>query len=664
MSSFDIAAIIKELSPIINGTRIDNIYQINPKTILLKLRSPGQPAIILLVEAGKRIHLTSYDFEKPQRPPSFCMALRKYLRNGRITGIRQHEFDRIVIIDVTRGAEEYQLISEFFGDGNIILTGPDREILQALKYRRMRDRKILPREKFVHPPPSGLNPAKLKSEDLQQLRKFDELTVVKALTRLLGLGGIYAEEVLLRAEIDKNTPCKSLTDEDLEKIFIHLQDLLREITETKIKPRIFVNDQGQWIDVTPMPLKRYAHLKATAYENFNKALDEYYARTFTEERVSEVEKRTEQELKRLEIILENQERTLKELKERVELNRRIGDIIYSHMNELQVLLQRIMEEKRSGKNWKEIIMRLQHEKQASDHPAVYFVALTPKNLMCQVSVEDQTFQLNLKRSIQENASEYYSRAKKAERKIRGAEKAIERTKAKIKEAKKRIIEKTKEASKPLPIKPEKKWYEKFRWFHSSDGFLVIAGRDASTNEVLIRRYMEPNDIVLHADIPGSPFVLIKTEGKIPSEETIREAAQLAASYSRAWREMLSTANVYWVSPEQVKKQPPSGQYLSRGSFMIYGKRNYVRNVPLEVAIGIKKENGAIRIIGGPVEAIRKHADLYVRLTRGRKKSGRLAKEIIHRLAEMAPAAERREINNISIDEVQKFIPFGRGELLK
>ena len=664
MSSFDITAVINELNPIINGTRIDNVYQTNPKTILLKLRSPNQPPTILLIEAGKRIHLTSYDLEKPQRPPNFCMALRKYLRNRKITRIRQHEFERIVIIDVKGRDEEYQLVSELFREGNIILIGPNGQILQALTYRRMRDRNILPKKKFIHAPPSGLDPTKLRREELRQLKKFEELSVVRALTRLLSLGGVYAEEILLRAEIDKNTQCDSLTDEELDKIFTHIEELIREIAEKKIKPCIFVDSQGQWIDVTPMPLKRYEHLKGTTYENFITAIDEYYARTFTEKRVSQVEKRTEQELKRLEIILEDQKRTLKELKERVELNRRIGDIIYTHMNELQFLLQRIMEEKRSGRNWKEIMIRLQQEKQASNRPALYFDALTPKNLMLQVSVDDQTFQLKLRRSIQENASEYYGRAKKAQRKIPGAEKSIDQSKAKIKEGKKRIIEETEEASKPLPIKPKKKWYEKFRWFHSSDGLLVIGGRDASTNEVLIRRYMEPNDIVLHTDIPGAPFVLIKTEGKTPLEQTIKEAAQLAASYSRAWKEMLATANVYWVSPQQVKKQPPSGQYLPKGSYMIYGKRSYVRNVPLEVAIGIKEENDTMRIIGGPVDAIAKQTDLYTRLTVGKKTSSKLAKEIIHRLAKRAPAAERKEILNIPIDEVQKFIPSGRADLLE
>jgi len=662
MSSFDIAAVTNELNPILDGARIDNVYQTNRKTILLKLRSPGQPTRTLLIEAGKRIHLTSYDLEKPQRPPNFCMALRKHLRNGRITGISQHEFERIVIITIRGRDEDYQLIAELFKQGNVILVAPNGEILQALRYRRMRDRNVLPKEKYQHAPPSGLNPAKLRKEDLAQLAKFDDLSVVRSLTRLLSLGGSYAEEVLLRAEIDKNTPSSSLADEDLGKIFSSLRELLQGIDQMGVQPCIFVGEQGRWVDATPMMLHSYSGLTCMAYENFNKALDEYYARTLTKEKVGEVEKQTGNKLKKLEIILQNQERTLTESKERVVLNRRIGDTIYRHMNELQLLLQRVMDEKRSGKKWNQIVRKLKEEKQAHAHPAIYFDNITPKSLMLQVSVESQTFQLDLKRSIHENASEYYDRAKKAERKIPGAKKAIEQTGTKIENAKTRVVEETREASKPPPIRPTKKWFEKFHWFRSSDGFLVIGGRDASTNEVLIRRYMEPNDMVFHTDIAGAPFVLIKTEGKTPPERTVEEAAQLAASYSRAWKELLMTTNVYWVSPEQVKKQPPSGQYLPKGAFMIYGERNYLRNVPVEVAIGIEEEDDSARVIGGPVGAIAKHTKLYVRLTPGDKTSSKLAKEIIHTLAKKAPADDRKDIFNVPIEDVQRFIPLGRGEI--
>jgi len=661
MSSFDIAVISVRLDHLMKEARVDNVYQINPKTLLLKIRGRDQPTLDLLIEAGKRIHLTWYSFPKPQRPTSFCMALRKHLRNGKILAVRQYEFERILEITINGRTGEYRLISELFGDGNIILVGRENEIIQALVYRRMRDRDIAPKERFVYPPSRGRSPIGLERVFLDEIRGFGRLSVVSTLTRLLGLGGLYAEEVLLRSRIDKNTPSEDLQEEQINGIFTHLQELLQEISSMEAKPCIFIDDEGKWIDASPMPLSRYAHLKCVTYEDFNKALDEYYARAFVEKTVDNVMKRAELGLERLMAILEDQEKTLGDLKKRVERSREIGDIIYRHLNELRFLLQRVMADKRTGKSWEEIIKTIEEEKKDSVSPSVYFDSLVPESMLIKVSMDNQRFDLDLKESIEKNGSNYYEAAKKAERKKAGAAKAIEQTRTKIESLRHRMVEESRTAAIPPSVRPKREWYEKFRWFHSSDGFLVIGGRDASTNEVLIRKYMKPDDVVFHADISGAPLVLIKTDGKTPSEQTIREAAQLAASYSRAWKEM-TTTNVYWVSPQQVSKQPPSGEYLPKGSYMIYGRRNYVRNVSLEIAVGVRKEDG-MKVIGGPVDAIAKQTDLYVRISPGENASSKLAKVIRHSLARKSSIAGSEDIMKIPIEEFQNFVPLGRGRLV-
>ena len=191
---------------------------------------------------------------------------------------------------------------------------------------------------------------------------------------------------------------------------------------------------------------------------------------------------------------------------------------------------------------------------------------------------------------------------------------------------------------------------------------VIGGRDATTNEILIKRHMEPHDVVFHADILGAPFVLVKTEGKKPTEQTMREAAQLAASYSRAWREAMGAVDAYWVSPEQVSKSPPPGHYLKKGSFIIQGLRNYIRHIPLQAAIGIKKENEHPIVIGGPPEAIVKQTNVYVKIVPGEQPSSDLAKQIRNSLAKQAPQRMRAEVFEIPVDEIQRFIPSGKGTI--
>ena len=205
LTSFDVAVLVFELSQRIKNARIGKVYQINPATLLFKLNRPEEPPLHLLIESGKRIHLTSYVLQKPLRPPAFCMALRKNLGNGKITDIQQHEFERTITIKIRTKEGEFQLMTELFGEGNIILVSPEDKIIHALVYKRMRDRNILRGENFQYAPPSGKNPSKISRKNFNEIGNFGQLEIVKALTKFLSIGGLYAEEILLRAEINKNS---------------------------------------------------------------------------------------------------------------------------------------------------------------------------------------------------------------------------------------------------------------------------------------------------------------------------------------------------------------------------------------------------------------------------------------------------------------------------
>jgi predicted ribosome quality control (RQC) complex YloA/Tae2 family protein len=660
MTSFDIAAITNELN-VAKDAYIAKIYQIGPRTLLFKLRRPDQPRLHLLIEAGKRLHLTSYAHETPKRPSSFCMALRKHLNNGVVREVRQHEFERITIIEVSTRQGDFQLVSELFGGGNIILVDPEGKILQAMTYKRMRDRNILHGETFQHPPARGKNPLKLNLQDFVEIKKLGETEVVRALTKFLSISGTYAEEILLRAEVNKKTDCISLAENEVEGIFNQLQKLLSLIDSRKMEPRIVINKENLWIDVTPVPLKKYIQFDQEKYESFNRALDDYYAKLTSEEMAGETTEEVNIEVARHRRILQRQKKALENLKEPIIKNKNIGDLIYLHFGELQSFLQKIVEKKRSGKSWDEIIALIEEGKRAGSLPDVYYHSLEPSNQVLQVSVENTVFSLSLRHSIQANADKYYSRSKKAEKKLRGAEKTLQETRAKIEELEKQVGL-VKAAQLPLAKRRKREWFEKFRWFRSSDGFLVIGGRDATSNEILIKRHMEPHDIVFHAEILGAPFVLIKTEGKTPLERTVKEAAQLAASYSRAWREMLTALNVYWINPDQVSKTPPSGQVLKKGSFMIRGSKNFVRGVLLQVAIGVETGEEEIRVVGGPVDAIASQTDVYVEIVPGEQKSSQLAKKVRHQLSTKVSEDLKRSITAIPLEEFQRFIPLGRGKM--
>lgn len=223
--------------------------------------------------------------------------------------------------------------------------------------------------------------------------------------------------------------------------------------------------------------------------------------------------------------------------------------------------------------------------------------------------------LYYKKSLEENASMYFEKAKKAKKKIEGAKKALEQSKKKLTEIKEIIIEKKKK--KP---KRKQEWYEKFRWFITSEELLCIAGRDATSNEIVIKKHTDKQDLVFHSDIAGSPFGVLK--GK-PTEKSLNEASQFIASYSRAWKTGITITDVFYVKPDQVTKEVPSGEYISKGSFMIYGKKSYLRP-ELKLFIGKMKDG---KIMSGPEEAVKKHCDKYVEVIQGNEKTSSIAKKI-------------------------------------
>lgn len=256
-------------------------------------------------------------------------------------------------------------------------------------------------------------------------------------------------------------------------------------------------------------------------------------------------------------------------------------------------------------------------------------------------------ELDLSKTLDENAAFYFEKSKKAKKKSEGAKEALEKSRAKLKELELKLEKEKKEKQKAREDAEEKakkskerKWFEKFRWFFSSEGFLCVGGRDATTNEILIKKHTNPDDIVFHTELAGSPFFIVKTEGKKPGEETMQEAAQATAAFSRAWKLGFNIAEVFHVKPEQVSKKAKAGEYLEKGAFMIYGKKENVK-VEIALAVGIKEE----KIQCAPPGAVKFNCEKYVLISQGSSKASDAAKKI-------------RRILGGDLDEIIRALPSG------
>jgi predicted ribosome quality control (RQC) complex YloA/Tae2 family protein len=675
-TSFDVAAVVRELRELVLGSRVNNVYQLHGKALLFKLHKTGEPAFQLILEAGRRLHLTAYTLEKPAVPPAFCMGVRKYLRNARLKLVEQNEFERAVVFSFETKLGALNLVLELFGDGNIILTDANGRILQALIYKRMRHRNILRGELFRFAPPSGKNPVKLGwNEFIEGLATFKEVEVVRALARFLSVGGLYGEEILLRAAVDKTSPCETLSEKETRAVFDSLQDMVSQVTAGKLEPCVISDEDGDVVDATPLRLKRYEGFKLESYRSFNEALDEFYVKVLAVERATAGPKVEElrAEADRLGRIIENQEKVLADAESKAEKNRRVGDIIYAHIGDLQVLLDRFSTGKQRGKEWEMIVSEVLTEKRAGKKPSLFFESFDARQLVVNVHVNDLAFGLALRKTLFEDAAAFYERAKRERQRLEGAKAALvdsrsklEKVETKMHEAEESETVRRSESLEELEKRKvrRKEWFEKFRWFVSSDGFLVVAGRDAVSNEVLIKKYTLVDDIVFHADVVGAPFVVVKKEGKSPTEQCLREAAEFAAAFSRGWRAGFGSVDVYWVEPEQLSKGGPSGESVGRGAFVVRGKRNWIRGVPLRAAVGVTvdEERGVARIIGGPVDAVKARAVFFVTVVPGDSTGKELFKRILGILSRKASKEVREVVSKMSVEKIREFVPYGKGSV--
>jgi predicted ribosome quality control (RQC) complex YloA/Tae2 family protein len=388
-SSFDISAAIKELQPQIANSRVNNIYQFGEKTIVFKLHRTDTAPIRLVVEAGRRLHATAYAEESPAEPPPFCMMLRKLIRDSWLRTIEQYEFERIVTVTFETKTGLLKMVVELFGEGNIIVTNEQGNIIHALEFKKMRDRDILRNILLVYPPPSGKNPFKVTQSELEEtLKAAGDGEVVRTLARSFGIGGTYAEETLLRANIEKSKSCKDLTSDDVLAIFTALQTLLTPVLEGKFEPSIIEDQDGSYLDVLPFKLKRYEGCKAQSFESFNAALDEFFLKVIAIEKAAgtiEVD-RLKQEAKRLQRIVDEQEKSIADDEKRTERDKLIGDTIYAHFLELQTFQEQLLKANQQGYDWDAIVAQVMVAKKAGRVPMVYVESFDGKNIALNLGI--------------------------------------------------------------------------------------------------------------------------------------------------------------------------------------------------------------------------------------------------------------------------------------
>jgi predicted ribosome quality control (RQC) complex YloA/Tae2 family protein len=652
MSNVDIYTISDELNKLLSGARVDKSFQPTKDIVVMRFHVPGTGRIDLVMQCGSRIHTSQYPLENPTMPPSFPMLLRKTIKGAHVESVKQHNFDRVVKIRVKKD-KYYTIIVELFDKGNIILLDDENNIIQPLKRKHWSSRDISSKKEYVFPEERGINPITATKEEFKGLFEDRESDVVRTLAKN-GLGSLYAEEIVERAndivEVDKNTSNGDVTEEQLSGLYAGFKDIFDNLTEESLKPQIAKN--GNREDVIPLDLVKYDDWEKTYYETFNEACDEFYSKKVNTDIKSVKESAWNKKVKKFEKRLKLQQETLDGFNKTIEDCQHKGEVIYSNYPTIENIINVVNQARSKNYSYKEIGKTLKKAKKEGMDEAQIYESIDKLGVLT-LDIDGTSLVIDPKLTIPENAEAYYEKAKKAKRKTKGAEIAIENTKKQLEDIRaKKDIAMENIAVPKKRVKKNLKWYEKLRWFVTSDNVLVVGGRDANSNESIVKKYLEPNDIYLHADIHGATSTAIKLEGGKLNDNILKESGEFAASFSSAWSKGFTSQDVFWVHPDQVSKTPESGEFLPKGSFVIRGHRNYIRGARVKLAVGIVDYDGK-RIMAGPIDAVEAHCENYVVIKPGFIKKEAIAKKIIGRI---------NEDDLLTLDDIIRVLPSGKCDI--
>ena len=684
LSSVDIAAVVSELRARLGAT-VDKAYLYDGGLLRLRMRDREHGRLELLVEVGerKRAHLADPDRvpPAPERPPNFARMLRNRIAGATFVGVDQYEFDRIVRLSFDRGGEATEVVVELFGEGNVAVLDAAGDVVDCLETVRLKSRTVAPGSHYEYPA-SRVNPFGLGFGDFVDLMDASDTDLVRTVATQLDFGGLYAEELCARADVPKTRPIGEATADDYEALYAAIEALEADLVAGRFDPRIYLDEGGDPVDVAPFPLVEYEGFASEADGSFNEILDRYFD-SVSDSREAEADAVIDERIDELERILESQREAIDRFEDDAAAERERAERVYAHYGLVDEVLTTVREAREEGIGWDEIGRRLADGADRGIAAAEAVEAVDGAAGEVSLDLDGLTVALDPAEGVEHNADRLYESAKEIEDKRAGAIDALEETRAELEalereraagseptqtaEAGAEPVDWLNRAS--VPVNRPDHWYDRFRWFETSDGFLVIGGRDADQNEELVGKYLEGGDRFIHAEAHGGPATVLKATGpnerarsvEFP-ESTLEEAARFAVSYSSVWGDGRFAGDAYAVEPEQVSKTAESGEYLGKGAFVVRGERRYFRDVPVGVAIGVQCEPET-RVIGGPPSAVRAAAVTAVDVEPGGVARTDVAKRLYRDLkGRFADPTFVRQI--ASVDEIVRFLPSGRSRIVE
>ncbi|HEV2192737.1 MAG TPA: ribosome rescue protein RqcH [Nitrosopumilaceae archaeon] len=633
LAGIELRYLVNEISKKTSEYYVSNIYGISRNSILFKLHHPEKPDILLMFSTFG-FWITTRKIEQIEEN-RLVKRLRNDLLRSKISEIKQIGTERIVYITFSGLNQEFVLVGEFFGDGNIVLCNKEMKILSLLHSIDVRHRKLNVGFNYELPPLGGLNIFEMALKDLLDIKSVST-AIVRWIGRTLGLPTKYAEEIMKLANIDPQSPGNSISDNDIEKIFNVTKSITEKVVDGIHEP-ILVRDE-KTSDVLPLPLGNIENKNCTRVASFMEGLDLLFTENLLEAGKTSQANTVTQKIEEFEHKLEEQTKAISTVKQRTD--------------SISAVAKSLLELTSKGVASLEDPNILQMFKDQN-------TLLAKERGISFLIVKNEKIKINPDSSIPAIASTLFNESKKQLKAIetielekRKTERILEGFRKQANIAKDSVV---------FSVQKKKEWYERYRWFFTSDGLLAIGGRDASSNSSVIRKHLEKDDKVFHAEIVGSPFFLLKNSSN-DTVTSVKETAHATVCFSRAWREGLYGLNAYWVTSDQIKTAAPSGQFIAKGSFVVEGTRNFVQVTTLQLSVGLYQKGDSYSLMCGPSEPIKKNCIYYVTIEPSGIEMVEAAKKI---KIEFQKFKEKEEIvKAISIDDFIRVLPAGDSHIVE
>ncbi|PAV75177.1 hypothetical protein WR25_21961 [Diploscapter pachys] len=344
----------------------------------------------------------------------------------------------------------------------------------------------------------------------------------------------------------------------------------------------------------PYLFAQYKNEKYKEFDSFSTAVDEFYSKLENQKHQQKALNIEKEAIRKVENVKKDQETRIQALVESEERQKLVAERIIMNEEFVERASLVIRNAIANKLTWDAIEEMRRKAAEAGDEVAKSIVKLQLDRNQFVMRLSDPyddeeppvdaTIDLSL--NAYQNSRNFFIDKKAAGEKARktagSAGIAIKNAQIKAKETLDKVRIKTDVAKTRKTM-----WFEKFLWFISSENYIVVAGRDAQQNEMLVKRYLRPGDIYVHADLRGASSVVVRNKpgGEEIPPKTLTEAAQMAVCYSNAW-EAGVVASAWWVRHDQVSRTAPTGEYLASGSFMIRGKKNFMPASQLVMGFGI------------------------------------------------------------------------------